>query len=268
MTSVLANPKVGTRAALLENIKSLGSLLDDIEGTRKANGNRIGALERRHGSSFPHLEAIHGQLAKVEHQAELELCRFWRRHPLAPWAKEIPGLGEKLAARLIAQIGDPVQRAIGHWEKSELSDGAIHREWVIDGYEPRTVGQLLAYCGHGDPARSRIGRDASQEELFKRGNPKAKVRVYLIAAQFVRTIGDAERNAPRSPYRDIYEEWRERYAEKTHEASCVRCGPSGHPALPGSPWSKAHQMAAAIRNTGKVFLEDIWVEATRLAGMS
>lgn len=259
MTKELTNTTTGTHAALLENIKSLGALLDDIEDTRKANGNRIGALERRLGGSFPHLVDVQEGLIRVEHDAELQLVRFWRKHPVAPWAKAIPGCGEKLIARLVAEIGEPSLRAVGHWEK--LPDG--DREWVIDGYEERTAGQLLAYCGHGDPAR-RIPRDATQEEVMRCGNPRAKVRAYLIGAQFKRTVGNER--AARSPYRDLYDEWRERYAEHVHEKPCVRCGPSGKPAPEGSPWSKAHQDAAAIRNTAKRFLIDLWCESRRLRG--
>ena len=45
---------------------------------------------------------------------------------------------------------------------------------------------------------------------------------------------------------------------------CKRCGPSGRPALPGSPWSDAHRHADALRVTGKEFLRLLWREAERL----
>jgi transposase len=212
---------------LLDTIKTLGRLLDDIERVRIMNGNRIGALERTYGDSLPHLVVIGESLARVEAEAEKELVRAWRQHPLAPWAAEIQGAGEKLTARLIAEIGDPAERP--------------------------NPAKLWAYCGMGEPLRNEIPRNATQEELFKRGNPKAKKRAYLLAVQFRRT--------PSSPYRALYEQARERYAERTHSRLCKRCGPSGHPAQIGSPWSLGHQDAAAIRLVAKAFLLDLWKAA-------
>ena len=63
--------------------------------------------------------------------AELMLRRVWRRHPLAPWAKTIPGCGEKLVARLIAVVGDPSLRPVGSWARTENGG----RVWVLEGYE-------------------------------------------------------------------------------------------------------------------------------------
>lgn len=211
-------------------IITLAELVDDLEKLRIANGNRIGALERTFGSALPHLHVIQDGLESVEHQAGLHLRRAWRQHPLAPWAKNIPGLGERSIARLIAVIGDPAERP--------------------------NPAKLWAYCGHGDPARSRIRKGATQEELFARGNPEAKTRTWLIASQFCRTAS--------SPYRATYDEARERYAERLHERVCVRCGPSGKAAQPGSPWSLGHQHAAALRYVGKRFLLDLWRESRRL----
>lgn len=215
----------------LDLVRTLSDLLEDLMGLRIANSNRIGALERERGDSMPHLRVIGDDLARIEHSAELELARAWRKHELAPWARSIPGLGEKSVARLIAIIGDPAERP--------------------------NVAKLWAYCGHGDPERSkRLPKGASQADLFKRGNPAAKTAVWRIASQFRRTM--------ESPYRKVYEEARERYKDRTHESSCIRCGPSGAPALPGSPWSLAHQDAAALRLVGKRFLQDLWDVARRV----
>lgn len=218
-----------TEADQLLTIQTLGHLLDDLEHVRIANSNRIGALEREHGSSLPELDLTQESLVKVEHEALLQLQRAWRKHPLAPWAKDIPGCGEKLISRLITVIGDPADRP--------------------------NVAKLWAYCGHGNPTRKR-SKGMTQEELFKAGNPEAKKRVWLLASQFVKTMN--------SPYRLVYEEARERYKDRVHEKACLRCGPSGHPAAPGTPWNLGHQHAAAIRYVGKIFLRDMWKEAVRL----
>lgn len=213
----------------LLTIRTLGQLLDDLERVRIMNSNRIAAIEREHGEAPPHLAFTNERVREVEHEAVLELQRAWRKHPLAPWAKAIPGCGEKLIARLIAEIGDPA-----------------------DPERRPNPGKLLAYCGHGDPHRKRA-KGMTQEEAFALGNPHAKKRVWLLASQFCKTMN--------SPYRLVYEEARERYADRTHEAKCVRCGPAGKPALPGSEWSLGHQHAAALRLVGKRFLIDLWKEA-------
>jgi hypothetical protein len=214
-------------ARLLDTIKTLGSLLDDLEAVRVANGNRIGALEREYGEALPHLEVVQKQIRAAEHLAELELVRAWRKHPLARWAKEFKGVGEKSIARLVAIVGEPGERA--------------------------NVAKLWAYCGHGDPSRRRR-KGMTQEELFRLGNPAAKKQTWLIACALLKAGN-----------REWYDEARGRYADRLHEARCVRCGPAGAPAEPGSPWSAAHQHAAALRFVGKQFLKELWVASRAIA---
>lgn len=123
----------------------LASLLDDIEGIRKANGSRARILTatepdgdgvmRGFGLDASHptvttLEALATQLSAVEHGAILALNRAMRAHPLAPYQKQAKGVGEKQLARLLAAIGDPYLRT--------MADGTT---------QPRTVSQLWAYCG-------------------------------------------------------------------------------------------------------------------------
>jgi hypothetical protein len=236
-------------------LRVLAATLDDLQEMRIMAGNRISAAERRYGDALPHLHEALQPLLDAEHRAELMLKQVWRRHPLAPWAKGVPGCGEKLIARLVALTGEPSLRAVGHWANGAGSG----RVWVVDGYEERSAGELLAYCGHGEPARS-PRRGMTQAELFKAGNPDAKKAAWKLGYQFMRT--------PRSPYRERYLRERERYAAKVHDRSCPRCGPAGHPALPGSPWSENHKHHAAIRNTTHAFLVDLWRESRRLRGLT
>lgn len=204
----------------LDSIRALGGLLDDLELVRIMNGNRIGALEREHGEALPHLLDIQERVAAIEHLAHLELVRAWRKHPLAPWAKEYLGLGEKSIARLIAIIGDPAERP--------------------------NVAKLWAYCGHGDARRTKA-KGMSQDELFRLGNPRAKKQVWLISTSLLKAGN-----------RVGYDEARAKYADALHESSCVRCGPAGKPALTGSPLSDGHKHARALRYAGKLFLRDLW----------
>jgi len=214
---------------LLLSIKTLGNLLDDLERVRIMNSNRISALDRDFGASLPALDLVQEHLAAVEHEAELEIKRVWRRHPLRKWAADYPGVGEKLIARLIAEIGDPGERP--------------------------NPAKLWAYCGLGDPARKRK-QGMTQEEAFKLGNPKAKKLCWLIGESFVKVN--------RGPGRERYDEARLRYADRVHSTACVRCGPSGKPALSGSPWSLKHQHEAAKRYAVKMFLKELWIASRQL----
>ena len=239
----------------LTTIRVLAATLDDLERQRIQTVNRIGAAERALGDALPHLHVVSDSLERIEHQTKLLLNRAWRRHYLAPWAAEQKGVGPQVA-RLIALTGAPSLRGVGHWE----GEGP-ERRWIVDSYEPRTVSQLWAYCGHGDPSR-RKAAGMSQAELFALGNPDAKMRVHLIAATCMRAKGT--NGTTRSRYRDVYDARRELTAGRLHATECKRCGPSGHPAKEGSPWSDAHALADALRIVGKEFLKDLWIEDSRL----
>ena len=271
----------------LQAIRTLGRLLDDLERVRIMNTNRIGALERSFGEALPHLVEISEPLSQAEHLAELEMVRLWRKMPLAPWAKGVRGLGEKSIARLYAEIGDPSIGSIGHWETSgngatgvtdthigEAPDSAtrpadIHganaegatettdthessapknRTWVVDAWYNRTVSQLWAYCGVGDPERSKIPKGAVQDELLKRGKPRVKKQLYLIATSMLKAGN-----------REVYDAAREHYAERIHDRPCAPC----HAKI-GDPWKPGHQHMAALRKTEKEFLKELWVEARRM----
>lgn len=172
-----AKPKLVTPE--LNYLRDLSRLLDDLERVRIMNSNRIGAYEREFGTAPPYYTDIQEQIRSIEHQTVLELQREWRRHPLAPWAKTIPGAGEKLMARLIACTGDPAERP--------------------------NVAKFWQYCGHGNPHLKRR-KGMTQDEAFALGNPEAKKRAYLLGAQFVKTMN--------SPYRDVYEERRAKTGDR------------------------------------------------------
>lgn len=249
--------------AVLTTIRVVAAQLDDIELVRIASGNRIGAAERAAGDALPHLRVIHQHLEDVEHQATLLLQRAWRQHPLAPWAKSIPGCGEKLIARLIGEVGDPYTAT-----PMRMEGTGLERTAIPDGepYE-RLVSQLWSYCGVGDPARSRIPRNATQEELMARGKPLAKKYLHLLSESFVKLNGEPDskgRPRARSPYRDVYDGRRLETVERVHAEACAPCGPAGLPAAVGSPWSKKHQHMDAYRIVSKRFLLDLWLEAKRL----
>lgn len=190
-------------------------------------------LDARHSDVY-HLGLLVQLLKQTEHDATLNLQRTLRRNPLYPWVKAQKGIGEKTAARLLAVIGDPY---------INMTTG-----------KPRTVSQLWSYCGHGDPSR-KPRKGMSQADLFAMGNPLAKKRVWLIASKCLMAQG---------PYAQTYYERKDATEGREHFTECKRCGPSGHPAQPGSLWSDGHRHADALRITGKAILRDLWVESKRL----
>jgi hypothetical protein len=131
-------------------LKMASDMLDDLEAVRLANENRLRQLtrsetdvdgeERGFGftDSHPAVKAarslVDGALA-LEHQAELQLQRQLRAHPLGPWMKPQRGIGPKQGPRLLAAIGDPYMRP-----EMIRADGTIEPE------RPRTVSELWAYC--------------------------------------------------------------------------------------------------------------------------
>ena len=231
--------------------------LDDVERVLLASQNRRRQLmdtsERGFGLTAIHpdvmrLSALVDQLEATYKDATKNLQRIMRQHPLFEWSATIPGIGEKQFARLLAAIGDP------YWNDAKN--------------EPRTVGQLWAYCGYhvlhpGDPvgADTQVPYVAGVAPARRRGqlgnwSSEGRMRAYLIAESCIKQA--------RSPYRAVYDDARDKYADAVHQAVCVRCGPSGKPAQIGSPLNLGHQHARGLRQVAKEILKDLWIEARRL----
>jgi len=236
-------------------------VLNDLEQVRCANENRLRQLtdtgELGHGLTVDHpdvkrLAGLVDGLVVAEHQAVLNLRRAMRAHPLGPWVASAPGVGEKQAARLLAVVGDPY--------------------WNVLHDRPRTVSELWAYAGfhvlrtgdhvHLDAHDPSVPGVAPKRQRGQRSNwsEDARKRAWLIAASCVK-------QPPGTRYRDVYDVTRARYVDVLHVVECVRCGPSGKPAQPGSVLSLGHQHARGLRMIAKTVLRDLWVEARRLHGV-
>lgn len=171
----------------------------------------------------------------LEHDAERNLTRTLRAHPLGPWVREQRGIGEKQGGRLVAAIGDPYVRPA-----LLLLDGS----W--DPLRPRTVSELWAYCGLKPGQRRKRGERANWSAA-------AKMRAWNVAGSMLK-VGN----------REIYDKRKAHTEGLLHEAECARCGPSGKPALPGTPWSDGHRHADALRIVSKEILKELWREARRI----
>ena len=238
--------------------------LDDIEGLRIAQQNRYRSLTnvwtyedsdgvQSYGlglpEELPQVQRIAGQIDMLKQQETLatrDLQHAMRSHYLHSWITQAHGVGVKQGARLIAAIGDPAERP-------------NHR-------------MLWAYCGlhvlpHPDDP------DVGIAPHHRRGvqsnwDSQAQARVHVIAESCIKQIGPKEGGGGtqrRSPYRDVYDDGREKYRFANHKAPCRRCGPSGSPAQTGSPLSDGHQHARALRLVKKAILKDLWTAAVETA---
>jgi hypothetical protein len=173
--------------------------------------------------------------------------------PVREWQQQSRGVGEHLVARLLGHIGHPTYATPSHWEGL-----GPDRRLVQDPAFLRSVSQLWAYCGHGEPRHVRR-RGMNSKEVQAGGKPIAKSVVHLIAVSCIKQV--ANNGRPAGQYREVYDSARSRYRDRIHQAPCVRCGPQGHPAKVGSPWSLQHQHMAALRLVGKEVLRDMWLAA-------
>jgi hypothetical protein len=244
------------------------------------------------------LAALVAMVADAEHKAELNLGRLMRANPLGPWVKATHGIGPKQGARLIAAIGDPyirpeIVREDGTVEPSRPR--TVSELWAYTGYHviripvsghslvnvqhnnaadgpDFPVGHMHADAQPGSAGGEHAGHPGhtrgDDQELSAGMAPKrargqkanwsatAKMRAYLVAVSCMKNLD--------SPYRKIYDDTREKYADAVHQFPCIRCGPSGKPAQPGTPLSDGHKHARALRKVAKEVLKDLWREARRL----
>jgi len=229
----------------------------DIERHRIASENRIGAngdpdkRAKRNIAVAPDLYLPHiATLKAAEHACELALVRSYRRTAspaVRTWQTASKGVGDKLFARFLGHLGHPLIATPHRWE------GTGTERVLIEGepYE-RTLRQLWAYCGHGDPARKRrAGQNA--DDGAAGGNPRCKMLIHLIAAGCVKEpgrqvamlrIGEQKPDECTWDYRAVYEQARlDFWAE------------------PRDGWTDLHQHNAAIRKVAKEILRDLWIVA-------
>jgi hypothetical protein len=284
--------------------------LTDLEKVRIANENRLRQLTRDTEDADGELRGFgldesHPDVARIaalvellcgaEHQAELNLGRRMRAHPLYPWVQASKGVGVKQAARLLAAIGDPYMRP-----EITTSDG------TVEPARPRRVSELWAFTGyhviqvpaggqdddgphpggaaggedtrtsHTGPATPAVDAGAGpdshpshrradthtgnagvaprrQRGVRANWSSTAKMRAFLVAESCIKQLDGG--------YRRVYDAARVKYADAVHEVACVRCGPRGNPAPPGSPLSDGHKHGRGLRAVAKQVLKDLWREA-------
>ena len=256
----------------------LADTVDDIEGIRKATANRLRIMTATEpdedgvlrGFGYPETHPAVASLAQflelvvaAEKAAVKNLERQLRKHPLYPWVLQHRGVGAKQAARLLASIGDPYIRP--EW---------IRTDETVVPEGPRTVSALWAYMGLHVSAGAAPKRTKGVQSNW---SEVARMRVWNVARSVVKSgidtstcvgVGNSETGEAIhkdgcgcGSYRLLYDAGRAKYADATHPAPCVRCGPKGNPAEAGSPLSPGHREARALRLVMKAIVKDLWREA-------
>jgi hypothetical protein len=228
-------------------LRILGDTHNDLMTTRIGMSHRI----NRAAVNPDVLGATLNLMEAAEDEAWKQLRSTFRRvaPEVAAWLKVTHGPGERLVARLLGTIGHPIVAHPYRW-LDEAPDGhecdpdrcgARH----LVALEPflRSASQLRQFCGVGSPDRRAKGM--SQEQALRLGNPRAKSLVHLIAEGCMKQTGGVTKNGTvrkRSPYRDIYDDGRLRYAER-------------------EGWTDGRKHNASLRLVKKAFLLDLWLVA-------
>lgn len=209
---------------------ALVEIWEDMMEDRKGLAQRIQQLEKG-GVNPIEIKAMEAVFSDAKKNIEKKIVKEWKKHPLYDWSSQVKGLGDHSIAYLVAKLGGDVLTARPVYFQGKGDDR------VRIDMEPfqRTVSQLWAYCGYGDPERKRR-RGASQDECMNAGNPKLKARLYLIAGSFLK--------AGNERYRAIYDQAKAKYLED------------------GKPKGHAHN--CALRKVKKEFLKDLWLAAHHL----
>ena len=220
----------------------------------RAQAERIAVNNLLRTSDHDLFGPIVANLEETERLCKLALRRCYRKvvpASLRNLQKTEAGLGEDSFARILGHLGDPLIATPHWWEGTGSNRVLMQGEPYV-----RTVSQLWQYCGHGRPGRASKG--ASAAELAALGSPTLKMLVHLQAEWCMRQQGR---------YRNLYTATRQAVENKVHSVPCVRCGPSGKPAIEGTPWSAGHQHAHALRIVGKEILRDMWLARKEEEGL-
>lgn len=290
---------------LLDPALSLAAdILDDLERVRIANENRLRQLtrseidkdgeERGFGLDESHpdvarLAAMVNTLKALYHDAELNLGRKMRKHPLGPWVKTQKGVGEKQGARLLVAIGDP------YINSAKGTPRTVSALWAYAGLHVLPVGQieLDAQAETADRNQPPAGRPALGTQSTSAGGDQrrdtdhstrvyqqgpvgvaakrrkgeranwsgtAKMRAYLVAESCVKQLSPDCRDG--HPTADA----QRADAQSTRDVAACACSPyrmvydarRTHTARSHPEWTDGHSHNDGLRVASKAILRDLW----------
>jgi hypothetical protein len=296
----LADPLLALAADVLDDLETVRIANENRLRQLTRDEEDADGEERGFGLTLDHpdvarLNTLVSALTDAEKAATKNLEKRLREHALYPWLKRQKGVGDKQAARLLAAIGDPYMRPeiVRQDGTVELArPRTVSELWAYCGYHVLPAGQTArdiqsfiasgGKTGHPDQSRrdahALVVGVAPKRARGQRANwsSTAKMRAFLIAESCMKQL---KRTCPAdeeagyathaddcecSYYRKVYDAARQKYADATHNVECVRCGPKGKPAPAGSPLSRKHKQARALRIVAKELLKDLWREARRI----
>lgn len=169
-------------------LKMAARTFDDVQKLRITTSNRKFQLGENHPALFDlqvdHLKGAEETARKILRGTYLQYVS----PAVKQWVKDTKGVGEHLAALLLAETGDPAVARPKTWCEDDEA-------WVPDG-DPylRTYPELVAYCGMV-PGRKKA-KGMSQEDAKALGRPWAKRTLRLLAESQLKSNG---------PYRALYD---------------------------------------------------------------
>lgn len=180
----------------------------------------------------------------------------------------------------LTDAGPELNHPSGHGSNATHGSTAAGAPDTHLGHRPhdaqvRTAGVGQAGSDPGQTARENQCRVAGVAPARARGqrsnwSATAKMRAYLIAEACIKQLSAECKQLGENQhtddctcghYRTVYDFGRIKYAQSVHPADCKRCGPSGKPAVAGTPLSAGHQHARAMRLVMKELLKDLWIQA-------
>jgi hypothetical protein len=212
-----------------EDFDLVQAVLDEVEthlSIQAAANRKIFTMPKGWNPMVWQMGLIVPPMQRAEVNATKNLQKTIQDHPLYGWIEAQKGLGAKQVGRLLAAIGDPY--------------------WNVKMGRPRTIAELWSYSGYSVIAGLAPARRKGTKVNW---SVTARMRCRMISESCMKSGG---------PYREVYDQEKEFYADAVHELACVRCGPSGSPALAGTPLSKNHIHARALRCVSKEVLRDLW----------
>lgn len=239
-------PSIEEMLAFGVRLRGIADAYDQSQKLRIAVGNRIGATARGDDESEPDefVASIEDDLMMVESKLRREMGRELRHHPAWPWLDEVKGIGPTLAAKILGY--------------SYNCYGLIS--------ETGTVSQFWSFSGYAV--------EDGQRSIPKKG----ELRKYNVRLKTAGSLAGESFLKSNSPYRRIYDDWRETYRDRQKRhmvhlgvpAELVEALEPGTAEWKaklaeiekehgkGSVWNDAHMNDAARRKMVKKFLSHLW----------
>lgn len=224
-------------------LRYLTDLYDQAQKLRIGVDNRIRAASQGAdgGDPDPELREVATDMLAVERKIFRRMKREIKDHPAWPWMEGVKGIGPTLGTKILGLIG-----------QIETFD-TVSKLWAFSGYAVRDGKRERPVKG------KKIGYSV-----------RLKTALYLAGDSFVKS---------RSPYRDLYDDRKERYLRDKQLVVIRRLVPEAdspdeellvskamrarlvklcNEREEGAAWTDGHVEAAARRYMVKIFVSHLW----------